>query len=429
MDLSIGALLGLLLLMLVLSGCFSGTETAMISLDRYQLNHLADSGHRGAKIAQRFLKSPDKLLSLILLGNNFVNIIASTLMTLLALRVGSDVAIAIGTGMLTITILIFSELAPKTYATKYPQKIAFVAVYPLLVLEKILLPGTWIINQSANAFLRLMGVDSTNQNTTSNREQLLTLISSKESDIDEHLSNMIASLIELEDHKVNQIQVPRHEIVGIDINDSEESILSLLRSSPYNRLPVYEQSLDHMIGILHVRDLLSSLHHFSKSDLWKYTHDPYYIPENVHLKAQLEQFRIEKQAMAITVDEYGEITGLLCIQDILEEFVGRFTSNISDQMPDILKSNDGTYTVSGSCSLKELSNEYGIELQSDSSSSINGYLLELLGILPEGPCCLKSDRYQFDITKLNNGRITEVVLTPIEMDDSEESLKTIVDQE
>ena len=397
--------------MLVLSACFSSSETAMIALDRYRLKHAIEAGNRSAIMAERFLQKPDKLLSLILLGNNFVNIFASTLMTLIALRIGGDLAIASGTGILTFLMLIFSELAPKTFATRYPEKIAFVAVYPLTVLEKLLFPATWVINFFSNSFLQLIGTSAKQDNQEINRQQLLSLINDSDTKLNPQVSRMIANLLEFEDYTLTQIMVPKHEIVGIDMHNDAQSILSLLRSTPFNRLPVYQENIDQIIGILHTRDVLSILDNFSKNKLWKLVSPAYFVPENIHLHAQLQQFRLQKKSFAMLVDEYGEITGLVTISDLLEELVGRYTSNITDEVDEFEQRDDGTLVISASYSLRDLSNEHGIELSSQHASSVNGYVIEKLGSLPEGRCCLRIDGLTIEVTELTADAIIQVAIT------------------
>ncbi|MFN2310053.1 MAG: HlyC/CorC family transporter, partial [Gammaproteobacteria bacterium] len=317
----LSVLFGTLLFLLILSAFFSGSETGLMTLNRYRLRHLAKNRHRGAMRAQRLLERPDRLIGLILLGNNFVNILASAIATLIGMRLFGEVGIAIATGALTLVVLIFSEVAPKTLAALHPERIAFPASFLYIPLLKLLYPLVWVINKIANAFLGLLGVSPEQSGGHAlSSEELRTVVLEAGAMIPKRHQKMLLNLLDLEKATVEDIMIPRNEVVGVDLSDDIEEITEILTHTQYTRLPVFEDSIDHVVGILHLRSIVPLL---KRGDL---THDalrsvlrePYFIPEGTSLNRQLLNFQRESRRTGLVVDEYGDIQGLVALEDILE---------------------------------------------------------------------------------------------------------------
>ena len=323
-DVPLSALFGLLIVLLLLSAFFSGSETALVSLNRYQLRHKARQGHRGARLAETLLQRPDRLIGLILLGNNLVNFSAASLVAIIALEMGGEPAVALGTLALTLVVLIFSEAAPKTLAAMHPERLAFPAAmiyYPLL---KIMYPIVWLTNVASNGVLYLLGVrgsDSELQPLT--REELRTVVHEAGGRISSRYQQMLLSILDLEKVSVDDVMVPHNEIIGIDLDDEIEEIEAIISKSEHTRLPVYEDNIDNIVGILHLRRLanLAPLS-FDKTSLRELLDEPYFVPEGTPLSKQLVQFQRRRERVALVVDEYGDIQGIVTLEDILEEIVG-----------------------------------------------------------------------------------------------------------
>ncbi|MGK2927162.1 MAG: HlyC/CorC family transporter, partial [Lysobacterales bacterium] len=314
-----------LLVLLILSGFFSGSETGLMAINKYRLRHLANQGHRGAKLAQSLLRKPDRLIGLILLGNNLVNIMAASIATIIGLRLFGASGIWISSLLLTIVILIFSEVAPKTVAAVHPERIAFPASYVLFVLLKLLNPLVWMINGLANLVLKPFRV-RTNVELMEhlNREELRTLLKEGGRQIPDDHQRMLVNILDLEQAVVDDVMIPRQDIVGIDLEDDWEEILLLLTQTVYTRLPVFRGNVDHVEGLLHIRAIIAKLAHgeLKYEDLLRSVRPPYFIPEGTALTQQLLEFQKRERRMGLVVDEYGDIQGLVTLDDILEEIVG-----------------------------------------------------------------------------------------------------------
>ena len=329
-DIPLGALFLALFILLLLSAFFSGSETGLMTLNRYRLRHLAeDARHPGARRAQQLLKRPDRLIGLILLGNNFVNVLASMLTTLIALRIAGETGIAIAAGLLTLVILIFSEVTPKTLAALHPERIAFPAAIVYIPLLKLFYPLVWVVNAIANTILRRLGVSpEEGASDALSSEELRTVVIEAGAMIPKRHQEMLLNLMDLEKVTVEDIMVPRNEISGIDIEDDWGMISRTLAESQHTRLPLYRESIDNVIGILHMRDVLPLLYRdaLDHDGLEKVARELLFIPENTSLNRQLLNFQRAKRRTGFVVDEYGDIQGLVTVADILEEVVGEFTS-------------------------------------------------------------------------------------------------------
>lgn len=330
----LGLLFGVLAFLILLSAFFSGSETALMSINRYRLRHRARHGHRAARIAEALLARPDRLIGLILLGNNFANIMASSLVTVIAIRIGGQGAIAIGAGLLTLVILIFAEVAPKTMAALRPERVAFPAAFVYYGLLKVAYPLVWLVNLMANGVLRVLGVRIDQEGGSAlSREELRTVVAEAGALLPGRNRDMLVSILDLEWVTVDDIMVPRSEIAGIDLEDDWDHIQEQLEESHHTRLVLYRGELDNTVGILHLRKIIADLANgeLTVESLEKRARDAYFVPEGTPLHRQLMNFQRVRRRVALVVDEYGDIQGLVTMDDILEEIVGEFTTDPADR--------------------------------------------------------------------------------------------------
>jgi len=414
-DIHLGVLFLALLILLLLSAFFSGSETGLMTLNRYKLRHLADKGHPGAQRAARLLERPDRLIGLILLGNNFVNILASMLTTLIALRLWGESGIAIAAGILTLLILIFAEVMPKTLAALHPERIALPSAWIYIPLMKLLNPLVWLVNLIANAVLKLLGVpiEATMTHALST-EELRTVVKEAGAMIPKRHQAMLLNLMDLEKVTVEDIMVPRHDVFGIDMDADWEAIITQLSGSQYTRLPLFKENIDHVIGILHMRDVLPLLYRgeLDRAALQRIAREPYFIPENTSLNRQLINFQHNKRRIAFVVDEYGDMQGLIALEDILEEIVGEFTSDPAAQFDEILPQEDGTWLVDGSINIRTLNTALHMALPTDGPKTLNGLIIEYLEMIPDGGTTVLLDRHPIDILLIKENMIKTVRIHP-----------------
>jgi Mg2+/Co2+ transporter CorB len=414
-EVPLGTLFSLLGVLLVLSAFFSGTETALMSINRYRLRHRARHGSRPAKLAEALLQRPDRLIGLILLGNNFVNIFASSLVTVIALRVGGEGAIAIGAGLLTLVILIFAEVAPKTLAALHPERIALPAAlvyYPLL---KVTYPIVWLVNLMANGVLRLLGVRAEQvQGHALSHEELRTVVSEAGALMPKRHQRMLISVLELQDVSVDDIMIPRNEIDGLDLDDDWDDLLEQITESQHTRLPVYRGDLEHVVGILHLRSITSELldGKLTREHLAAKSLEPYFVPEGTPLHTQLLNFQRAKRRLALVVDEYGDIQGLVTLDDILEEIVGEFTTDPADVYRDVQQESDGSFMVSGAANIRDLNRMMGWRLPTDGPKTLNGLIVERLETIPEAGSQLQLSGYQLEVVQTADNAVRSVRLRP-----------------
>jgi Mg2+/Co2+ transporter CorB len=391
-DIPLSGLFLFLLLLIMLSGFFSGSETALMTINRYRLKHEAKQGHKGAILARALLDRPDRLIGLILLGNNFVNILASSLATVIALRIGGEAAIAAAAGILTLVILVFAEVSPKTLAALYPERLAYPAAFVYAPLLKILYPIVWTVNWVTNGLLRLLGIPIDEaQGTTLTREELRTVVSEAGAMIPERSRTMLLAILDLENATVEDIMIPRNEVDGIDLQDSQEEIINSIRSAGYSRVPLFDGSIDSVIGIIHARDALHALldKGLEKDCLREIAREPYFVPEGTQLYQQLLNFQREKRRVALVVDEYGDFLGLITLTDLLEEIVGEFATDPADTIGEIHRGEDGSLLIDCGISIRELNRALRWKLPTDGPKTLNGLILEYMETIPEPGTSLK----------------------------------------
>jgi len=414
-DIALGNLYIALLVLILLSGFFSSSETGLMAINKYRLRHLANKGHRGAKLAQNLLRKPDRLIGLILLGNNLVNILAAAIATVIGIRLFGANGVWIASLALTVVILIFAEVAPKTVAAVNPERIAFPASYVLYILLKILYPVVWLVNGLANFVLKPFRV-RTNIDLIEhlNREELRTLVKEGGERIPDDHQRMLVNILDLEQATVEDVMIPRQDIVGVDLDDDWEEILLQLTQTVYTRMPVFRESIDQVEGLLHIRTVIAKLAHgaLTFDELKHSVRRPYFIPEGTALTQQLLEFQRRERRMGLVVDEYGDIQGMVTLDDILEEIVGEYTAESRGKTRDIRRLDDGNFMVDGSVTLRTLNRNMDWDLPEDEASTLNGLLLEELGDIPSGQASLKIGTHIMTILEIKDNVIGQVLVKP-----------------
>lgn len=407
-QISLGLLLTTLVVLILLSAFFSSSETSMMALNRYRLRHKARTGHKGAQRVVRLLKRTDRLLSAILIGNNFINILASSLATMVALRLFGDAGVVIATLVLTFALLIFGEVTPKMLAAMYPERVALMASVVLGVLMKLFYPLTVAINGVSVGLLRLFGVKTAlaPQDNLS-QEELRTLVHEAGGLLPQQRQGMLLGVLDLDMVDVDHIMIPRNEIVGIDLDDDIETILLRLQNVQHTRLPVYRGDINNMVGLLHIRSVarMISQNAVTKEKIQEEMASPYYVPEGTPLHTQLYNFQKEKRRLAIVVDEYGDIQGLVALEDILEEIVGKFTTDVDDNSDEIILRKDGSFTIKGTANVWEINKTLGWTLPIDGPKTFNGLITEVLEVIPDGRSCIVIGPYCIEILTLSGNKV------------------------
>ncbi|WP_321276851.1 HlyC/CorC family transporter [Thiomicrorhabdus indica] len=389
----------------------------MMALNRYRLKHQVKSGHKGAKLASKLLDSPDRLLGVILLGNNFVNIFASSIATIIAMKLMGEAGIAIAAGLLTLVILVFAEVAPKTLAALSPEKIAYPAAYILTPLLKVMSPLVWMVNFFANGFLRVLGVkvhDKDDQHSLSH-EELQTLINEATSRLPENYRSMLSSVLQLESVTVEDVMIPKQDVYAVDVEQPIEQILKTIQKSPYTRIPLYRGSLDDdLVGILNLRRALPILmrEDVSLKDIIRITRPAYFVPETTSLSTQLSKFNENKRRMALIVDEYGDLQGLLTMEDLLEEIVGKLSTDAKSK-PDnnsVIVHKDGSMTIDAQEFIRDVNKEYSLDLPTDGPKTFNGLIQEELETLPNAQTCIRINEYAIEVVATTDSAVDKVKL-------------------
>ncbi len=419
-ELSTGALFVLLIFLLFLSAFFSSSETSMMALNRYRLRHLAENGKRGAINAQNLLERPDRLIGLILLGNNFVNILASVIATILGLRLFDEAGPAIAAGLLTFVILIFAEVMPKTMAAVYPERIAFPASFGLNFLLKAFYPLVFLVNSLTNNLLKLLGVDPQNHDGSGvTREELRMVVKEAESMIPRRHQNMLFAILDLEKVTVEDIMIPQSEVVGVDMEDDPVQIIDQLVTYTHTRTPIYNGNINELVGILHVRRIprfIEFLKNKSGETLEDILLPPYFVPISTPLHTQLSNFQRETNRMALVVDEYGNIEGLTTLEDILEEIVGEFTTDPQSYSQDIQIQEDGSYIIDGSTNLRYINRSLKWKLPISGAKTLNGLILEYLESIPESGTSMRIAGYTIEIVSTSGQQVKVVNMQPVNPD-------------
>jgi Mg2+/Co2+ transporter CorB len=398
----------ILFTLVLLSAFFSGSETGLMRLNRYRLKHLADKNHGGAQRALELLSDPDKLISLILLGNNFINILITQLATFIGYRLYGDAGIAIAAGCLIIILLLFAEVTPKTLAANHPEKIAFPAAYVYKPLSRLLAPLVWIINWLSRLVLAPFQAYAKPQGSDAlNSEELRVAVNETTGLIPDSHREMLLSILDLEKVTVDDIMVPRNEIIGIDLDENWNDTLKQITNLSYTRIPIYSGNIDNLIGIAQLRKILPLLmdDNFGPESLAQLTRQSYFIPEGTPLTTQLINFRKNKRRMGFVVDEYGDIQGLVAIEDILEEIVGEFTTDPTALHQPFYQDDDGSYLIDGSTHIREINRHLNVNLPSSGPKTLNGLILEHMEFIPDAGTSLKLNNYPLEIMQVKNNMV------------------------
>jgi Mg2+/Co2+ transporter CorB len=409
-EFQLSTLLGAIGILTLLSAFFSGSETAMMALNRYRLAHLAKEGHPGARKAKRLLKRPDRLLGVILIGNVLVNNLGATAAALIGLQLFGETGLAAAPFVVTLVFLVFSEVAPKTIAAHNPERIAFPSAYVLAPLLKLFYPFVVLVNGMSNFVLRpflrshnLPGEDHLNM------DELRTMLR-EGARIPKRRQDMLLRVVDLETVSVDDIMVPRSEIVGIDIDSPIGDIVTQISSSQHTRLPVFKENINNVIGMLHLRRTVRFIQQdtFSKADLLQLTREPYFVPKGTPLHTQLFNFQKQKRRIALVVDEYGDIQGIVTLEDILEEIVGEFTTDFAANMPEIHPQDDESFFIDGTALIRDVNRALGWHLPTEGPRTLNGLILEHLEFIPETNLCIRIGDYLFETLQIKDNMISNV---------------------
>ena len=405
-EASLGILIFSFLALIVASAYFSSSETGMMSLNKYRMNHLRRGQHAGATRASKLLEKPDKLIGVILIGNNFVNFLAASIASSITVLIVGEPAPFTTAIVLTLVVLIFAEVTPKTIAALYPERIAYPSSIVLGVLLKVLYPIVWAVNFVSNTLVRTLGfhpqADSSDQQLS--QEELRTVVHESESRLPKKRQGMLLNILDLEKVQVDQIMVPRNEVTGLDIEDAMEDVLEQIASAQHTRLPVYRKDIDNIVGVLHMRSAgrLIKTENLNKAAIIQETTEPYFIPDSTPLHTQLFNFQSKKLRLAVVVDEFGAVKGIVTLEDILEEIVGEFTTDLADSNRDIFAQEDGSYLIDGGTSIRDINRTLSWQLDSESANTLNGILMEVLQSIPDASVGVKLDGYYAEILQVKD---------------------------
>jgi len=397
-----------LVILLLASGFFSASETGLLAANRYRLRHLARSGHKGAQRVEKLLSRVDRLLGTILFSNNMVNNYAATIAAILAISWFGNAGAAIAPLVFTLVLLVFSEVTPKTYAAQEPEKVALFSSLILKPLMWLLSPVIWAITGISNLALRLLRISTGNTDSDNlSPEELRTVLDEAGALIPPRHQRMLLSILDLEKVQVEDIMVPRSEVEGIDLEDDLQDIIQLVSSTHHTRLPIYRGNLNSIVGILHLRNVGRFLQHeeFTKADLLQLSDEPYFVPEATSLHQQLINFQSQKKRLGIVVNEYGDVLGLTTLEDILEEIVGDFTTDIEHHYVDIIPQPDGSHVIDGSTPLRDINRTLRWQLPVDGPKTLNGLILEELQNIPEHSVCVRLGDYVIEVMQVKDNRV------------------------
>ncbi|MCZ6803017.1 MAG: HlyC/CorC family transporter [Proteobacteria bacterium] len=408
-DIPLSVLFGILFLLTLLSAFFSSSETAMIALNRYRLRHLVKEGKRSAINSEKLLARPDRLIGLILLGNNLVNFTAASIATLIGIRLLGNLGVALAPIVLVMVFLIFAEVMPKTLAATKPEMIAFPASYILTPLMKIAYPAVWLVNWISNGLLSVTGLNlEEREDAPISRDELRTIVHEADTLIPQRHQRMLINILELENVTVDDIMIPRNEVAAIDLDDPINEIIEQISHSQHTRLPVYESSIDKIIGIIHIRRLpriMNDKNEITKKAIKGILMDCYFVPKGTPLHTQMMNFQRNKRRFGIVVDEYGVIQGVVTFEDILEEIVGEFTTDMQSYNLDIQALDNDYYLIDCSAHLREINRQLTWNLPTDGPKTLNGLLLEHLEYIPESGTTVKIDNYLIEVTQVSENSV------------------------
>lgn len=407
-QVSTGVLIGLLLFLLLVSAFFSGSETALLTLNRYRLRHQASQGHLGARLAEKLLARPDRLISLILIGSNIANTLATSLVTLAALKIGGPRGVAIASVGLAFVIMVFTDVMPKTLGALRAERLGLPAAIVYYFLLKATLPLVWLVSAISNGLLRLMGVrvDQVAQHHLT-LEELRTIVNDSGALLPRRRQRMLTSILELEDMTVSEIMIPDNELIGIDLDDDWPSIIASVSHSPHSRLPVFRGTIENLLGLLNVRSLVSVISGtLDKAAIEALMVEPFFVPEGMSVHGLLIQFQRIGQRTAFIVDEYGDIQGMVTMENILEEILGEFSGNASGTGQDIRQEGStDAWEVNAAINVRVLNRMMRWDLPTDGPTTLNGLLLEQLETIPSTGTKLALNGYAVEILAIGDNAV------------------------
>ncbi|MGV8115118.1 HlyC/CorC family transporter [Methanothrix soehngenii] len=423
MDLSTTALLAFLGFLLFASAFFSASETALMSLSKIRLIHLVEEKIRGASVVEKLREDPSRLLGTILVGNNLVNISASSIATVLAIKYFGDSGVGIATGVMTMLVLIFGEITPKSLAAQKSEQVALLVARPISVLAYILSPVVAVFSRVASIFLRLFGCRSNAKLPSITEEELKSMVNLGEEEgvIEDHEKTMICNVFDFGDQLVKDIMVPRMDIIAININATYEDVIKIIRAEQFSRYPVYSNRIDNIVGILNVKDLvyLDSKRDF---DMKGFVKKPYYTFEFMNTSELFSEMKKRRTHMAIVLDEYGGTAGIVTMEDLVEEIVGEISDEYDMQTNEIETIREGEYIVDGSTRIEELNELIGTDIESEHYESIGGFMIQLLGRLPRQGESVEYMNTRFVIENVEKNRIKKIRVLMSEALPDEESI-------
>ncbi|MFK7916116.1 MAG: HlyC/CorC family transporter [Pseudomonadales bacterium] len=425
MALSAGTLFGVIIAMTLLSAYFSSSETAMVALNRYRLRHLVKEGHKGAQKADKLLSRPDRLLGIILIGNNLVNFSAASVATVLGIKLLGDTGVVVAPVALTVFFLIFAEVAPKTIAAQRPEPIAFKSAYILTPMLKLMYPGVAFINGISNLLVKpFLDKNSDGDKDGLTLKELRTVVH-EGLDSQGRRQNIMLRVLDLEEVTVDDIMVPRGEIIGLDIDDDIDELITAMSRSQHTRMPVFKEHINNILGVLHLRRTTRFINSedINKAELLALASEPYYVPEGTPLHTQLFNFQKQRQRIALVVDEYGDIQGIVTLEDILEEIVGEFTTDFAAHMEDISPQRDGSFLIDGLALVRDVNRALEWDLPESGPKTLNGLVLEYLETIPDSNLCLRIDKFQVETVQISDNviRTVKIRLAPSSPDASDDS--------
>ncbi|MBT7754042.1 MAG: DUF21 domain-containing protein [Gammaproteobacteria bacterium] len=424
-DIPLGTLFTILALLIILSAFFAGTETALMRLNKYRVRNLSKKGNKGAILAEKLLKQPDKLIAFILFGNNLVNFVAASIVGVVSMQIGGPSGVAIGTLLFTIIVLLFADSAPKTIAAIFPEKIALPASHIYYPLIKLMRPLLIIINTFTNLLLRFLRVKPSDNDEKLSIDELKTLIGDGMTKTSIDRQKIMMGVLDLGNITVEDIMLPHNEIIGIDLNKSIQNNQKLMEDNIYIYVPVYKDTLDKIEGLLNLNELLKkhSLKSLDHNLIKKYMKKPYFIPEKTNLSQQLIEFKSKNQKVGFAVDEYGNIQGLITIEDIFEEIVGDYLEETKKMNKEMRPKKDGdSYIVNASSNIRTLNKIMNWNIPIDEAKTINGAILENLGYIPDVGAKFSLGDYSFSIIETKENAIESVSIKAI---DSKYKLKVV----
>ncbi|HQS59096.1 MAG: magnesium and cobalt efflux protein CorC [Gallionellales bacterium 35-53-114] len=419
-DISLGALFIALVVILICSAFFSASETSMMALNRLRLNHLVRKGNKSAKLTAKLLSKTDQLLGSILFGNTLLNAAAASLTGIIILRMfgANDLVLLLGTLAISFVIVIFSEIMPKVIAASHPERIALFASYILAPLNKVFYPAVSIATAIVRGFLWLLRIkvqaDQSKQKVS--LEEVRMLVLEAEHFLPRKHQKMLLNLVDIERIAVNDVMIPRNQIEALDINAPSDLLREQLATCHHTILPVYENELDNIIGTLHVRRVLSLMQReaFSSAELREVLQEAYFIPSDTSLLSQLQHFQERHLRLGLIVDEYGELLGLVTLENIMEEIVGDFTTESPAKTGKFMRQQDGSMFVEGGTLLRDLNRKMGMHFPLDGAKTLNGLILEHLQDIPEAGTSLKISGYPIEIIQTQDRvvKVARIVIAP-----------------